>query len=263
MQIASLIEFLDAAIYTKYVVGPYEERGGVMLVAYPGSFKTSIVNSSVQGHPDVMKTSDLNVQQWLKVKDDFITGRYTCLAFTDFEKIYQRHTSTAMHVEGIIKGLVAEGYGTGPSGDQRMPTILAYALVIGAMTNTCMESKYDDWQKSGFLRRFIWITYAVKNQNKIHEAIERWEKLDFGRFKDRPINSNIKAQETPPELSSKLRHMMQEQPGLNGTGYVLLQKIVSVLLWKYGANGKGTKAVMEILNDVAPSFSKDGGRITL
>src|SRR5215471_7937387 len=135
VQVLSLIEFIDAVASTKFVQGPFDERGGLMLVAYPGSFKTTIVKNALEPHIDVMKLSDLNVQQWLKIRDDFIVGRYTGLAFTDFEKIYQRHSSTASHIEGIVKGLVAEGYGTSPNGDNRCPTIPAYAVVIGAMTN--------------------------------------------------------------------------------------------------------------------------------
>ena len=259
MQVSSMIEFLDAAASTKFVQGPYEERGGVMLVAYPGSFKTTIVKNALAGHTDVMTLSDLNVQQWLKIRDDFITGRYSGIAFTDFEKIYQRHYSTASHIEGIIKGLVAEGYGTSPNGDNRCPTIPAYALVIGAMTNACLEWKYDTWQKSGFLRRFLWMTYTVANQNKIHEAISNWEKIDFGRVAFRPANSNIKV--TPSSDRKKLMEkMMVDQPGFNGTGYTLLKKIVAVLDWKYQLNG-GTKK--DHVEDIAPAFTKNGAKITL
>lgn len=261
MQVSSIIEFLDAAIDTKFVQGPFEERGGIMLVAYPGSFKSTILASALAGHSDAMKTSDLNVQQWIKVRDDFVTGRFSCLGFTDFEKIYQRHSSTAGHVEGIVKGLVAEGYGTSPSGDTRMPTIPAYALVIGAMTNSCMEERYDAWQKSGFLRRFLWLTFSVQNQNKISEAIERWEKIDFGKISVRPANRQIKVEITK-ERAKYLHDMMKEQPGLNGTAYVLIKKIVAVLEWKHNYNGGG-KRVMEILEDIRPALSQKGGRIIL
>lgn len=261
MYINSLIEFIDAAVDTKFVQGPYEERGGVMLVGYPGSFKTTILKMAMEPHPDVVIISDLNVQQWIKIRDDFVTGRYSALGFTDFEKIYQRHLSTATHIEGIIKGLVAEGYGTSPSGDSRMPVIPARALVVGAMTNACMEQRYDEWQKSGFLRRFLWIVISVQNQNKIAEAIRGWKKIDFGKLAFRPANRQIEV-EISKERTTQLENMMKEQPGFNGVGYVTLKKIAAVLEWKYTNNG-GPKKVQQILDDVGPALSKNGGRIVL
>jgi len=253
------MEFIDAACDTQFVYGPYEERGGIMLVAYPGSLKSTILKGSMSHHPEAMVVSDLNVQQWIKIRDDFVTGRYNALGFTDFEKIYQRHSSTSSHIEGIVKGLVAEGYGISPNGDQRMPVIPAYALVVGAMTNSCMELRYDEWQKSGFLRRFIWLTFSVQNQNKIHQAIRRWEKLDFGLITSRPANKLIKV-DVSDDRSKQMEKIMVQQPGFNGTGYVLLKKIVAVLEWR---NQRNKKRVSEILEDIAPAFTKNGGRIVL
>jgi hypothetical protein len=261
LQASSLIEFLDAAVDTKFVQGPYEERGGIMLVAYPGSLKSTILRAGMQHHPDAMVVSDLNVQQWLKIREDFVTGRFSALGFTDFEKLYQRHSSTASHIEGIVKGLVAEGYGVGPSGDTRMPVIPAYALVCGAMTNSCLEAHYDEWSKSGFLRRFIWVVFSVKNQNRIAEAIRQWEKIDLGKISVRPANRQIQVNITA-ERTRQMERMMREQSGFNGPGYVLLKKIVAVLEWKYGSNG-GPKRVTAILEDLAPGFSKNGGMVIL
>lgn len=260
---SSLIEFLDAAINAKWIEGPYDEKGGVMLVAYPGSLKTTIIKTAVTPYPEVMVRSDLNVQQWIKIRDDYVTGRYSCLAFTDFEKIYQRHTSTSSHIEGIIKGLVSEGYGISPNADPRCPVILAYALIIGGMTNSCQQLHYDEWQKSGFLRRFLWLTYAVDNQNKIGEAIASWQKIDFGAIPIRPASNSIPV--TPNNFREKqLEYMMRDQPGFNGTGQVLLKKIAAYLDWKYKHQTKnGHNHVTELLNDIAPALSQNGGRVTL
>jgi hypothetical protein len=258
LRVNTLIEFIDAAVDTKYVRSPFEERGGIMLVGYPGSFKTTILRSAVDHHSDSLCISDLNVQQWLKIKEDFITGRYSTMAFMDFEKIYQRHSSTSSHIEGIIKGLVAEGYGTGPSGDQRMPTPMAQAIVIGAMTSSCFEQRYSEWQKSGFLRRFLWLVVSVQNINEISKAIRHWEKIDFGKLSVKPANRQI-----PINLTASREHqlesMMKEQPGYNGTAYILLKKIAAVLEWKYDSNGK----VSEILEEIGPALSKKGGKIVL
>jgi hypothetical protein len=234
-----------------------------MIVGYPGSLKSTIVSTAIEPYPDAMVISDMNVQQFLRMQEDFVTGRFSCLAFTDYEKLYQRHSSTASHIEGIIKGLVAEGYGTGPSGDQRMPTIPARSLVIGAMTRTCFEERYANWQKSGFLRRFLWIVIALQNPGQISKAINRWEKLDLGKLTFRPANKTIRV-ENSPERTEIIERMMKYQPGADGTAKVLLKKIVAVLEWKHnnGTNG-GRKKVTEILEDVASGLGKGGGRIIL
>lgn len=259
MKVQSLMEFVDAAVDTKFVQGPYDERGGLMIVGYPGSLKTTILKSAMEPHADSMVISDINVQQWLKIRDDFVTGRYTAMGFTDFEKIYQRHHSTATHIEGIIRGLVAEGYGTGPNGDTRMPVIPARAFVAGAMTNSCMEARYNDWQKTGFLRRFLWFVISIQNQNKISQAIRDWKKIDFGRIVSRPATRQITFEFTK-ERTMQLESMMREQPGFNGVGYVLLKKVVAVLEWRH-QNDK--KHVTEVLEDVSSSMTKNGGMIRL
>ena len=74
-----------------------------MLVGPPGSFKSTIIETAADPHPDTIVCSDLNVQQWLKMKDEFVNKRYSALGFPEFEKIYQRHSATASNLEGIIK----------------------------------------------------------------------------------------------------------------------------------------------------------------
>ena len=261
MKVESLIDFLDCAVDTRYVQGAYDERGGVMIVGPPGSFKTTIICSAIEPHPTAMIVSDLNVQQWLKMKDDFVIERFTCLGFTDFEKVYQRHPATAQNIEGIIKALVSEGFGTGPGGDQRMPRMLARALVVGGMTQNCLERNYDNWQKNGFLRRFIWLLVGVQNSEAITQAIRRWEKIEFGKIAYRPANKQIRVS-MGPERSKQIEKAMKYQAGLQGTGYVLMKKIVAVMEWKYGNNGRRNR-VSELLEDISPALSKDGGKLVL
>lgn len=272
MRVATLIEFLDAVADTKYITGPFEERGGVMLVGPPGSMKTTIIEAAVHPHSDALTLSDLNVQQWMKMKDEFVTRRYTCLAFAEFEKIYQRHPATASNLEGIIKALVSEGYGTGPGGDPRMPRIKARACVIGGITPDCNERHYEEWTKNGFLRRFVWFTIAIHDPELIVKAIREWQLINFGKMSYRPTNAHI-----PVELSEKksraIEHIMRSQPGLHGTGYVLMKKVFSILEYKYSGNGYGggagthrikpSKRPYEILEEIASALSKDGDAIVI
>jgi hypothetical protein len=264
LKVNTLIEFIDAAADTNYVEGPFNERGGIMLVSFPGQFKTTIIRSAMESHNSALEVSDMNVQQWLRLREDFVTGRYKTLAFTDYEKVYQRHQSTAMHIEGIVKALVAEGYGTGPSGDQRMPTALSRALVIGAMTNDCLEARYDAWQKNGFLRRFLWLFVHVGNIEVINEAITKWKKIDFGHIHKVSIKpgSLTIPMSIDDKIQRKLELMMREQPGYNGPGYILLKKIAAVLIWRHSINGQSNR-VLDIMEEITPALRKRGGEIVL
>jgi len=262
LEATTLIEFLDAVADTKYVRGPFEERGGVMLVGPPGSFKTTIIEAALNSHTDALTLSDLNVQQWLKMKDEFVSKRYTCLGFGEFEKIYQRHPATASNLEGIIKALISEGYGTGPGGDPRMPRLKARSCVIGGITTDCFERHYADWQRNGFLRRFIWFTIAVKDPEMIMTAIRKWERINLGKISYRPAEADIEVK-ISEDHSKEIEHIMKGQPGLHGTGYVLMKKTCAVLEWKYGAvNGnRKTKAksrAIELISCLAKAMSKDG-----
>jgi hypothetical protein len=230
-----------------------------MIVAPPGSFKTTAIETACEAHSNAIVCSDMNVAQWLKVKDEFVSGRYSTLGFPEFEKLYQRHASVASNIEGIIRALVSEGFGTGPGGDPRMPRLKARALVIGGMTTNCFERHYEDWQKSGFLRRFIWLLISVRNPDAIVESIRKWERLDFGKFVVRPANRQIKV-EVNEKRSRQIENAMKSQAGLHGTAYVLFKKIVSVLEWKY--NGASPR-IDELIREMTPALSKDGGRIVL
>lgn len=259
MRVGSLIEFIDAAADTKFVNGPFEERGGIMIVGPPGSFKTTITECALESHPDSIICSDLNVQQWLQIKDDFISKRYTILGFPEFEKLYQRHPATASNLEGIIKALISEGFGTGPNGDPRMPRLKARGLVIGGITNDCFERHYNDWQKNGFLRRFLWLLVSVRNPDVIVEAIRKWELIDFGRLASRPANKNINVK-IGKERSDMIEKMLRTQPGLNGTGYVLMKKITAVLEWRYQ---KTPGKVDTLLKDISGALGKNGDEMII
>lgn len=260
MRVESLVEFLDAAANTRYVNDAFKERGGIMIVGPPGTFKTTAIETAMDSHSDAIICSDLNVHQWTKMKDDFACGRYTTLAFPEFEKIYQRHPGTAANLEGIVKGLVGEGFSMGPGGDPRMPRVKSRALVVGGITTDCFERHYEAWNKNGFLRRFLWLVVAVENPEEIIKAIRRNKLIDFGKVSIRPTNRQIDV-ELPNQQLLQLERMMKEQPGLFGTGYVLIKKITKFLYWKY-SNGDMHK-VHEILNDIRSSLSKDGDRIIL
>lgn len=257
MKPSTLIEIISASADTRWINGPFNERGGFMIVAPPGNLKSTIIESAVDYRADTIMLSNINAQQWGKIKADFTSNRLTAIAFPELEAIYKRARATAEHVEAIIQSITAEGYTHGPGQDPRMPRLKARAIVIGGITDDCYERRYDEWKRSGFLRRIIWCLVSVDNPEKIIEAIRDWKKIDFGKIIEKPATGTI-AMDLGSTDSRKLERMMKNQPGANGTGYVLLKKITAVLIWKHGK-----RRAWELLDEFAPSLGKNGCYIHL
>lgn len=75
----------------------------------------------------------------------------------------------------------------------------------------------------------------------------------------KPANGQILMDLTERE-SLMCESILKTQIGLQGTGYVLMKKIVCVLKWKYK---RSPKRFQEIIEDVAPAFSERGAELIL
>lgn len=263
MRIENLVDVMSAAHLSAYVESPYVQRGGLMLVAPPGAFKTTIIKS-VGTFPNCKVLSDVNVQTLNSMHADFSGNVYRTLAFTDFQKIYERHDSTAINVEGTIKGLVDEGFRHSAFNDQRMIVREARCLVIGGMTTDLYTRKFTKWKDSGFLRRFIWCHFVMANPLTVLDAIDRWELLNvYGKDPvvfALPGDSKIPYQITPQE-SGAIREMLKHHE-TQPSAFVLLKKIYCVLQWRYPEETHGPKA-WEVLQDFSECLSPRGADLEL
>jgi len=255
----TLLEVLDAAHLTKYVNGPFKQRGGIMLIGPPGAMKTTY-QQVLEDHHDALVMGDINIQTLHKLKEDLRSGRFSTFAFTEFEKLYQRRADTATNIEGAIKQLVEEGYTKPSFVDQRVAASRAYCMVIGAMTSDFYERQFNEWEKSGFLRRFLWCNYSIANPWVHMDAIARWERLDLGSYKSKVPGNRSIPHSVDQDESYKLRGFLKEQPGTT-TPFVLMNKILSVLKWKYGKTEP--KKPMQIVADFAQCLRRDGAEIEL
>lgn len=255
----TLIEIIDACHLTKYLLNsPYPQRGGLMLVAPPAALKSTMIEMALSEYGNALSLTDLNVNTLVKLRDDLISNRYATIGFGEFEKLYQRHQTTASNIEGSLKALVEEGFMRASFEDVRMGGLRARVLIVGGMTPQFYSNHYDSWSKSGFARRFLWSLYAVDNPEMITEAIHIWKLLRIAKGFTRryPGLEGIPFKIEPME-SRYLGGLVKEQAG-QSTPYVLLKKILSVLKWKYDK----TKAI-QIIKDFAPSLSKNGARLIL
>jgi hypothetical protein len=258
----TLIEIIDACHLTKHLVNsPFPQRGGLMLVAPPAALKSTLIEETLSQYPNALTVTDLNINTLVKLRDDLISNRYATIAFEEFEKLYQRHSSTASNMEGSIKAMVEQGFNRASFEDVRMGGIKAQVLIIGGMTPQFHSAKYDTWAKNGFARRFLWSIFTVDNPEVIMEAIHEWKRLNLweGFSRRFPGLAGIPWKIEDSE-SRYLMSLTKDQPG-QSTPYVLLKKVFCVLRWKYDRTDP--KRAMRIMKDFAPSLTKNGARLIL
>lgn len=262
MQPENFLQFLDAAHLSKYVESPYQARGGIMIVGPPNTLKSTFIELAFGEYPNSLILSDINVNTLTQIKDDLAAGHYPTIAFPAFEKLYQRQKATSANVEGYLMALVEEGFSRASFEDQRMAAIKARALIVGAIPYSFYQANYTRWNQSGFLRRFLWCVLRLKDSEKIMEAIHNWKLIPFNGISHRIPGSKTISYSMSAQESRYLRAMIRQQPTGNSTPYVLLKKIHCAMKWKYSLT-KHPSDYKEIMEDIAPCFSKGGAEVNL
>lgn len=255
----TLIEIISAAHLTAFVNGPFPERGGLILVAPPGSLKTAFV-ACIETYPDALNMSDLNSQQLMVLRDDIAAHRYHTIAFPELEKLYQRHPHVADNIEGHLKAMVDEGFQRAAYEDHRMSGLKARCLVIGAMTPSLYRKRFTRWSETGFARRFLWCLFSIENPDILLEAIHKWHRM---QLTGDPISGSPAGGYIPYTVSEsesrELLKMLKYQPG-QATPLILMKKILSVLRWRWS---KEPDRAMKLLRDFAPSLGQHGAKMRL
>lgn len=256
MHIKSLLYILHAAHQSWLVESPWEERGGILIVAPPGQLKTTTINS-MDSYSDVLCISDINVRSLKSIRDQIIGGRYRTIALGEMEKLYARNPATAQNIEATLKQFVEEGLRHFSFEDSAIATMPARALVIAGMTPSMFGRQFTSWNESGFLRRFLRIQYALADEKAILNSVHHWQKiiidlnvkhiLGDGRVVI-PYNLTL-------EESKFLMQVMSSEP--ESTPTILLKKIACIL------KSINPKQWRDIIKDAAPSFGKSGAYLTL
>lgn len=251
----TLIEILDAAHCTAFVDSPFYQRGGIMLVGPPETLRTTMIDIALGQHPSALVVNDLNMKSLTGLKDDFTSGRYSTIGFRDYQKLYERASSTSSNVEGTLRGLMEEGFTQTSHEDPTAAATKARALLIAAVVESMYKLRAPIWKQSGYLRRWmICLLYMpAMSRSKLIQSVHEWKPLEFDGIKriapTTPIPYNITEEE-----SKRLQLMVKEQPS-QSTPFVLLKKIYCVLKWKYKEDpGK----VADIMSDFAPCLKREG-----
>lgn len=264
MQLSTLFDIVTAAHLTAYVDSPFESRGGLILVAYGESLKTSVLEVLEFYHPSALVQTDLTVQGVAKLRDRIAIGQIHSLVLTDFQKIYERHVQVASNVEGTLRAMVAEGFTSLAFQEQQINRPKARALVMGAITPAFMEKQFARWAETGFARRFLFPTYTLANPDALVESVIHQKLIDFGRGviqvpRNKKIPFRIEVEE-----SERLNHMIRYQYGTT-IPLQLMQKIYAVLKWMYAESGRSQGAAdaqaRDVVADFAPALTKEGTKL--
>lgn len=248
-----MLHILHAAHHTWLVESPWEERGGLLIIAPPGQLKTTCIYT-LDCYNDVLCVSDLNVRSLKSIRDNVLSGRYKTLAFGEMEKLYARNPATAANIEAHLKQFVEEGLRHFSFEDSSTAIMPSRCLVIAGITPSALAKVYTSWRESGMLRRFIRLQYTMQNENALLDAVHKWIKV--GVEIPTTWNGRIQIRYNLDDKESRfVMGLIKEQPDVTPTQ--VLKKIACVL------KKRQPDKWQDILRDSAPSFGKNGALLTL
>jgi hypothetical protein len=259
VKFSTMVEVCAAMHLSSEIASEFKQRGGIIFVAPPGHLKTSAIET-VELFPHARVISNLTVKALNTMRQDFLSGQLKTMAFSDLENIYRRHGSVASQIEGVLMGLVEEGFRNPAFSDQRTSVMPARCAVIGGIATKVYEERISAWLDSGFARRFLLSKYTAHESviKKLEESIIAWKKTALVngfnmRIPVNPISVDINEKDSEKVLW-QLRFQYDRR-----TPFVIAKKIIGVLVWKF----KDKKKAWEIWDDFAPSLDKDGTTVTI
>lgn len=263
MKPETLIDVICASHLSTYVASEFQSTGGIMFVGPPGTLKTSMLGV-LEEYPNASIQSDLNTPMLSKLKDQIVNKVLRTVVFLDIQKLWERHSSVSANLEGHIRALVDEGFTGASFQDSRIHATKARAVILGAVTDAFLAEKFNAWESSGFLRRFLWCRYRLDDPHLLMDAVVAKEKICIGGTII-PIPANrVISDHTTEKERIELRSMIRYQVA-GSTAVVPFQmfcKIAAVLKWHYTRSGHPERH-MEVLRDFAPSLGKEGCELEL
>lgn len=267
MKISSLLEVVSAAHLTQRVDAPghWQGRGGIMLVAPPGQFKSVITKSLDGWRPEALVLSDLTIKQLVDLRPRISAGNIRTLAFFEFPKLYARTSTTADNIEAALHQMAEDGFRLANWEDQTLTVAAAHAMIVGAMPITFYQRKWKNWLDSGFARRFLWCHFQLADPEVIIRAIRDWCPLDLGSFYYQTPQATIPFNCDKDESNFIETVLRRSNTGCEASPYILLKKIVSVLKWRYRRHGLEAAAnyTRNIITDFSECIGGDVAKLAI
>ena len=265
MLASELVEIICAAHLSSYVDSPFQERGGIMFIGGPAALKSTFVSVLDTQYHDVVMYSDLNVKTLTQVRDQMATGAIRTLVLPELAKLYERNPSTASNVEGTIRALAAEGFTAASFEDARVNRLKARAVVIGALTPSTQQFHFDQWEATGFNRRFLWPLIRLANSSALTDAVVEWKLIDFRvtHVPRAPLGNEKIPNVTSRQERSNLLRLVKYQPGTDHALQLqLMVKMMSVLRWWYNETGD-PRDPMHTMEAFGKALGREGAQVEL
>lgn len=247
------------------VESSFEDRGGLMIVAPPAQLKTSILSAVESSQFGIIGMSDITLRTLVEMRDQIAGKKIHALFFYDFQKIYERKADTAENIIGSLRALMCEGFTTAAFEKQGLLRARARALVVAATTPQMYAKHMDEWDGSGFSRRFIFSLYSLSNPNLIVNAIMKNSPIAIGQISQVNVPFNLTVPigfgEKPGD-EKELRLLLQRGQRGEEIPLILLRKTLAILRWKARARREKDYA-LDVVREFGKSMKDAGAEIVL
>lgn len=236
-----------------------------MIVAPPAQLKTSILSAVENSQPGIVGMSDITLRTLVEMRDQIASKKVNALFFYDFQKVYERKADTAENIIGSLRALMCEGFTTAAFEKQGLLRARARALVVAATTPIMYAKHMDEWDSSGFSRRFIYSLYSLSNPNVIVNAIMTNSPVAIGGISQVNVPFNLTIPIGLGEKSgdeTELRKLLQRGQRGEEIPLLLLRKTLAVLRWKAKAQKKGDYGI-DVVREFGKSMRGEGAEIVL
>jgi len=258
VKVGTMMEAICAIHLSSYVDSPYRDRGGLMIVGPPGVLKTTLLDVLDDNFHNALSISNAYMGTMKKLQPAFYNGQVRSLCFPDIQSIYAGDPRTSSRIEQMMMQLSGEATRTiGGDEDSRHAKFKGFCTMFGAMTDFFYTGHVGRWDTTGFLRRFLWSTYTLRDPDILMRAIEQWTRAELGYrvVPQIPMGGRIPdtlTQSERKEIWSWLRH----QPLPHEIQLQVLCKAVSALKWHYLQVGL-KRSAMSTMHEFAETLQKD------
>ena len=177
LRLEPILEIIKAAIWTGRLSD--EKPISIMLVAEQESAKTECLKY-FRGTPTLRFISDLTSRGLIPYKKDIESGTLRHIVLLDVVRIISHGRNIADRTLQTLASLMEEGESeTSDAGGRDSWTNFPRIGVLMALTPKFFHSKRGKWRETGFLTRFVPVTfyYSEKSVHDIHMAIAAGHQL--------------------------------------------------------------------------------------
>lgn len=257
-----MLYILNAAHLAYMVDSPFDERGGIMLVGPPGTWKTTLINLSFKGYSDKSFHTDITTKQLVSLRSKMADGSIRSLLFEEFAKIFARTNQGAgVNVEKHIQALIEQGFHRASYEDSALVTVRAQAFVVGGLIYSEYEKRFASWMEDGFARRWIWCHIIMEKPGKLIDSVEKWRKIELSTTLSFSQPTDVIPHSVTEDEARQIRKFVEKQPGQPESAK-LLHKILSVLRWRESL-GEIKEPAFSVLKEFSYTLDDTPARLRL